>query len=382
MGHTASMPGQIPQPDARPGPAASLLLFLAIPAIASFATGCRQSGPPPRAEVHLATDLPADTVDQILRTIAAQGGPRAERIPGQHLGASVLPAPAARPAGTNSAQPARATEGTAQAAVQVEDLGDVRWDLEPSGAIAASARGELAPMPGSGEDVPDLWRDPAGTWVAVGGRAQVLLVASDRLAAHSMPVRLTALTEAWLKGKVAIAAPTGGASLAHFAALYEAWGEERMSLWRSQLRANGVQVLADDAAVHDAVARGAAVVGLLGSDRAAKAKASAAQVEVVYPNQHSIGTFVWPTALSRPRAAPHPEKAAALAEKLASRLTEQLLVAREPGFLPLRRDIPVPPGVRSATNLVVISVPPARIIAQIARRRDALAEWSKAPQRR
>jgi ABC-type Fe3+ transport system substrate-binding protein len=374
------MPGQIPQPDARPGPAASLFLFfLALPAIASLAAGCRQSAPAPPAEVHLATDLPADTVEQILRTIVAQGGPRAARIPGQHLGASVLPAAAAGSEGTSSARP-RATPGAAQAGVQAESGGDVRWDLEPYGAIAAANRGELAPMPGSGEDVPDLWRDPAGTWVAVGGRAQVLLVASDRLGAHSMPVRLTALTEPWLKGKVAIAAPTGGASLAHFAALYEAWGEERMNLWLSQLKANEVQVLADDAAVHDAVARGAAVVGLLGSDQAAKAKASAAQVEVVYPNQHSIGTFVWPTALSRPLAAPHPEKAAALAEKLASRLTEQLLVAREPGFLPLRRDIPVPPGVRSATNLVVISVAPARIIHQIARRRDALAEWTKAAQ--
>jgi ABC-type Fe3+ transport system substrate-binding protein len=351
------MPGRIPQTDARPGPAASLVLFLAIPAIASLAAGCRQSTAPP-AEVQLATDLPAETVDQILRAIAAQGGPRAARIPGQNLGASVL------------------------SGAQAENGGDVRWDLEPSGAIAAANRGELAPMPGSGDSVPDLWRDPAGTWVAVGGRAQVLLVASDRLAAHSMPARLTSLTEPWLKGKVAIAAPTRGASLAHFAALYEAWGEERMNLWLSQLKANDVRVLADDAAVHDAVARGAAVVGLLGSDQAAKAKASAAQVEVVYPNQHSIGTFVWPTALWRPRAAAHPERAAALAEKLAGRLTEQLLVAREPGFLPLRRDIPVPPGVRSATNLVVISVAPARIIRQIERRRDALVVWTKAAQRK
>jgi ABC-type Fe3+ transport system substrate-binding protein len=376
------MPGQIPRSDARPGRAASLLLFLAIAASASLATGCRQTAPPPPAEVQLATDLPAGSVDQILRSIAAQGGPRAERIPGQHLGASVLPAPPAGSEGTNPAQIARASPGAAQAEVQLKGGADVRWDLEPYGAIAAAARGELLPMPGSGEDVPDLWRDPGGTWVAVGGRAQVLLVAIDRLAAHAMPARLTALTEAWLKGKVAIAAPTGGASLAHFAALYEAWGEERMNLWLSQLKANEVQVLADDAAVHDAVARGAAVVGLLGSDQAAKAKASAAAVEVVYPNQRSIGTFVWPTALSRPRTAPHPEKAAVLAEKLASRLTEQLLVAREPGFLPLRRDIPVPPGVRSATNLVVVSVPLARIVDQIARRRDALAQWTKTAQRR
>ena len=181
---------------------------------------------------------------------------------------------------------------------------------------------------------------------------------------------------------MAIAAPTGGASLAHFAALYEVWGEARMRAWLSQLEKNAAQVLPDDAAVRLAVVQGRAVVGLLGSDEAAKAKASAAQVEVIYSNQRSIGTFVWPTALSRPRNPPHPGVASQLAERLASRITEQILVAREPGFLPLRKDIPVPPGVQSATNLIVVSVSPARIAELIEGRRDELARWAKEAQPR
>jgi len=188
-------------------------------------------------------------------------------------------------------------------------------------------------------------------------------------------VRFTALTEPWLQGKVAMTAPTGGAALAHFAALYQAWGEERMRAWLEGLRKNGVQLLDSDAAVRQAVIEGRAVVGLLGSDEAAKAAASAARVDVIYPNQRSIGTFVWPTALSRPRNPAHPEAATRLAEALADRATEQLLVAREPGFLPLRPGIPTPPGVRSAANLVVISVDPARIVEEINRRRGELASW-------
>ena len=375
------MPNLLQQVDARSGPAASLLLRLLLALGFCGAINCKQALPPPPSEVVLATDLPAATIDQILRGIAAGGGPRAERIPGQGLGAAALPktAPAAPVPLTDPTAPP-ATAPTPSTAPAPAAGGDVRWDLEPYGAVAAAARGELLPMPAAGEDVPDLWRDPGGTWVAIGGRAQVLLVATDLLGDHRAPDRFTALTAPWLKGRVAIAAPTRGAPLAHFAALYEAWGEERMNLWLSQLKANEVQVLADDAAVREAVMRGGAVVGILGSDEAAKAKASAAHVEAVYPNQHSIGTFVWPTALSRPRNPAHPAQAAVLAEKLADRLTEQLLVAREPGFLPLRKDIPVPPGVRSATNLVVISVPPARIVEQIELRRDALAAWTRSAQ--
>jgi iron(III) transport system substrate-binding protein len=236
-------------------------------------------------------------------------------------------------------------------------------------------------MPEAGKDVPDLWRDPGGTWVAVGGRAEVLLVSLDALGGRPEPVRFTALTEPWLKGKAALAAPTGGPSLAHFAALFQAWGEERMQAWLRDLERNQVQVLADDDAVRQAVVDGRAIVGILSSDEAAKAAASAARVEVVYPNQRSIGTFVWPTALSVPKSSSRIDEARKLAERLADRSTEQLLVARAPGFLPLRPGIPVPPGITSASNLVVISVDPARIVGEIARRKAQLADWTERMQK-
>src|SRR5438132_716123 len=239
----------------------------------------------------------------------------------------------------------------------------------------AVAKGELLPAPKAGSDVPPLWRDPGGAWVAVGGRAVVLLVATDELGDHGAPVRFTALTEPWLKGRVAVSSPTGGMALAHFAALYAAWGTERMDAWLKQLKANEPQVYADDDQVRQAVVSGRAIVGMVASDEAAKAAASAAHVLLVYPNQKSIGTFVWPTALSIPKSARNPEAARKLAERLADRNNEQLLVARVPGYLPLRSDIPVPPGVRSAANLVVVSVDPARIVSEIGQRKAALAAW-------
>ncbi|HTO99408.1 MAG TPA: extracellular solute-binding protein, partial [Myxococcales bacterium] len=193
---------------------------------------------------------------------------------------------------------------------------------------------------------------------------------------HDVPARFTALTESWLKGKVAIPAPTGGMALAHFAALYTAWGPDRMDAWLKQLKTNEPQLYATDADVRQAVMDGRAAVGMLSSDEAAKAAASAARVEVLYPNQKSIGTFVWPTALSVPKSARNPEAAQKLAERLADRNTEQLLVARVPGYLPLRADIPVPPGVSSASHLVVVSVDPARIVYEIGQRKASLVAWA------
>jgi len=322
---------------------------------------CKETAQPGGpAEATLATNLHPGMVDTVLNQIARNGGPRAERIAEVQAGASALPAGAGQPAPAPSQAP----------------VGDVRWDADPYGAIAAAARGELLPAPPSGADVPPLWKDPSGTWVAVGGRAVVLLVATDELGDHGAPVRFTALTEPWLKGKVALPAPTGGMALAHFAALYQAWGPERMEAWLKQLKANEPQLYDTDDQVRQAVVSGRAVVGMVASDEAAKAAASAAHVLAVYPNQKSIGTFVWPTALSVAKSAKDPDAAQRLAQRLADRSTEQLLVARVPGYLPLREGIPVPPGVRSASNLVVVSVDPARITADIAARKGALAEWA------
>lgn len=338
-----------------------------IAVLAALLAACKQSpAPAGPAEVQLSTDLHPGMVDTALGQIARSGGPRAERIAGMSAGVSALPGPAGAP-----------VPGTPPAARPPEQKGDVRWDDEPYGAIAAAARGELARAPDTAKDVPPLWRDPGGTWVAVGGRAEVLLVGTDQLGDHGAPVRFTALTDPWLKGKVALAAPTGGMSLAHFAALYQAWGTPVMEAWLRQLKANEPQIYATDEEVRQAVMSGRATVGIVSSDEAAKAAASAAHVLTVYPNQRSIGTFVWPTALSIPKNAKDVEAARRLAERLADRGTEQLLVARVPGYLPLRADIPVPPGVRSAANLVVISVDPARIVSEIALRKAALAEWTQ-----
>src|SRR5207245_9183083 len=359
--------GCSPLTSAPGGPdCAPMKLLRSVAVAAAVRAACSQPPAPQGSdEVQLSTDLNPGVGEAALTMIVRGGGPRGERIAGMHAGVSVLPGAAGAPVPGGEQTPKPAASG------------DVRWDSEPYGAIAAAAKGELLPAPKAGSDVPPLWRDPGGAWVAVGGRAVVLLVATDELGDHGAPVRFTALTEPWLKGRVAVSAPTGGMALAHFSALYAAWGAERMDAWLKQLKANEPQLYADDDQVRQAVVSGRAIVGMVASDEAAKAAASAAHVLLVYPNQKSIGTLVWPTALSIPTTARDPEAARTLAERLADRNTEQLLVARVPGSLPLRRHLPVPPGIRPAAHLVVVSVDPARIVSEIGQRKAALASWAE-----
>src|SRR5947209_8658836 len=108
---------------------------------------CKEAARPGApAEVQLSTDLNPGMVDTALGVIARNGGPRAERIGGMHAGVSSLPGSAGAPI------------PGAEQAPKPEALGDVRWDNEPYGAIAAATKGELLPAPPSGADVPPLWK--------------------------------------------------------------------------------------------------------------------------------------------------------------------------------------------------------------------------------
>jgi iron(III) transport system substrate-binding protein len=99
------------------------------------------------------------------------------------------------------------------------------------------------------------------------------------------------------------------------------------------------------------VAGGAAGFGLTGSEEAAAGAASAAALEVVYPDQDGAGCVVLPTAVALTRRGASSEAAMALLAWMAGPEAERLLVALAPGYLPLRGGVPVPIGVRPVDNL-------------------------------
>jgi ABC-type Fe3+ transport system substrate-binding protein len=78
---------------------------------------------------------------------------------------------------------------------------------------------------------------------------------------------------------------------------------------------------------------------------------SAAALEVVHPDQDGFGILVFPTAGAILKKGVSRPAALALADWLSGADAEQLLVARVPGLMPLRGDVPLPPGVKSARDL-------------------------------
>src|SRR5258708_14099308 len=86
----------------------------------AYLAACKKEAPPPKPEVQLATDLPAEAVDVISKDVARRGGPVAEHIPGLGLGATAL----AEAALTPPPPPAAADAGVALGKGQPADRGE------------------------------------------------------------------------------------------------------------------------------------------------------------------------------------------------------------------------------------------------------------------
>jgi iron(III) transport system substrate-binding protein len=165
------------------------------------------------------------------------------------------------------------------------------------------------------------------------------------------PARYRDLADPRLAGRQALAALGSGSGPVFAAALSMAWGEEGVARFLSDLARNRPLLAASDGEARALVARGAAAVGLVGSEEAAAAAASAAGLEVVYPDLSGRGTVILPTAAAITRGGSSSEAAHRLLAWMGGADAETLLVARAPGLLPLRGGVAVPVGARSVEGM-------------------------------
>jgi iron(III) transport system substrate-binding protein len=235
--------------------------------------------------------------------------------------------------------------------VLVEDPAeaDLAWFGDPVQALRQSR----LLVPGSAPDAPGVaarWKDPARRFFPVGARARVFLV-DPRAALPVQPRRLRDLADPRLAGLQAIAPPDRGEGPATFAALAVLASDEAALGLARAIGAQRPQVAPDGPGVQSLVSSGKAAFGLAGSEQAAAGAVSVSALEVVYPDQAGFGTLVFPTAAAVLLRGVENPAVHALADWLSGGDAEQLLVARTPGLMPLRVDVPLPPGVRSARDL-------------------------------
>ena len=176
----------------------------------------------------------------------------------------------------------------------------------------------------SGADIRPEFKDPRGMWAGVGLRARVIALGQPPPAFEVKS--LDDLTDPRLKGQIAIARPTAGATGAHVAALYVVWGPERAKTFFRKLHDNGIVLLGGNAEVADQVGAGSFLAGLTDSDNIANAQAHGGKLTFVVPDQARDGTLAMPTTVALVKGSPHAAAARKLIDFLLTRRTEQRLI--------------------------------------------------------
>ena len=250
---------------------------------------------------------------------------------------------------------------------------ELAWFGDPTQALAAApllVAGSAPPQP----DVAGRWKDGQGRFFPLGARARVLVV-NPRAGLAATPRHLSDLADPRLAGMQALVPFGGGEGPLTAAALAQVLGEPAaLELLRGVATARP-QLAASDVQVQALVASGKAVFGLAGSEQGAAGAVSAAALAVVYPDQDRAGALTFPTSVAVLAPGASSEAARRLAQWMASSDAEALLVARVPGYLPLRPGVPLPYGVRSALEIRSPPLDWERLAEAKRRLEPLLAAW-------
>ena len=145
---------------------------------------------------------------------------------------------------------------------------DVFWNNELLGTMDLAERGILEPYKGAGwQGIPEKFRDADGHWTGFAARMRVFIFNPNKLTADQIAAMLDGDLE-----RVAIAKPLYGTTFTHYCALWKMLGADGLKAWHRDTRARGLVELNGNAAVKDAVARGACDLGFTDTDDFFEAK--------------------------------------------------------------------------------------------------------------
>jgi iron(III) transport system substrate-binding protein len=249
---------------------------------------------------------------------------------------------------------------------------DVFWNNELVQTLHLAERGVLEEFqPSAAADIPDAFKDPQGYWTGIATRARVIVYNTRLVKADDAPRSLWDLAQPKWKGQFAIANPQFGTTRTHVAALFAVLGPEKaQELLRSWL-ANDVRIVDGNAMVKNLVARAApgaspVYVGLTDTDDVLAGQAEGEPIDMIYPDQETIGTLVIPTTVCLVRGAPHRQAAERLIEHLVSPEVVRQLAVEGSGY----RDVRAKPAAGSPT---VLEIEPGALLEQL----EASSRWTQ-----
>lgn len=165
--------------------------------------------------------------------------------------------------------------------------------------------------------------EPAFT--SFGRRERVLVVNTNHLADLPTPITLASLTNAALRGRVAVAYPLFGTTATHLLVLRERWGAAAWEDWCRALAANKPWLLDGNSLVVKVVGSGQAWVGLTDDDDVVAIGQRQGLPVAAVPLAVEEGLVI-PNTATLVRGARRPEDAARLRDWLASMPVRQRLV--------------------------------------------------------
>jgi iron(III) transport system substrate-binding protein len=219
---------------------------------------------------------------------------------------------------------------------------DVFWNNELAQTCLLAQAGVLAAYESpAAQDIPTHGKPESGLWTPVATRARVIVYNSKHLAPAEVPRSIFELADPKWRGKVAIANPQFGTTKAHIAALFATIGSNRAQQFLGELLANDVQIVDGNAMVKNLVARhdessGGVLIGLTDTDDVREGQAANEPVEMILPDQDTIGTFLCPCTVCLIEQAPHPATARALVDYLVSADVESMLCGQASGYMAIR----------------------------------------------
>ena len=254
---------------------------------------------------------------------------------------------------------------------------DVFWSGDPVRPLVLVQRELVQPyLAPNAASVPAAFRGADGTWTGSAARARVLLVNKNKVAAGEAPRSIRDLANPRWKGQCAMANPLFGTTTMHVAALFSVWGEAKAQAFLNELKANQVRIASSNGEVKRLVAAGEVAFGLSDTDDAHEALEEKAPIDVVYPDQDdALGTLIMPTSVILMKGAPHLEEAKKLVDYLVSAEVERKM-AELAAHMPLRADVPVPQGVRRASELRSMQVDYAKVASAMEANQPWLRQWS------
>jgi iron(III) transport system substrate-binding protein len=250
---------------------------------------------------------------------------------------------------------------------------DVYWANEPIRAEVLRQHGLSTPYRSPGaEGIPAQFRNADGYWTGFSARARILIVNQSL---KDKPVSVQAYTDPRFNGKAVIANPLFGTTTAHIAALFNAWGDDRVEVYLDAMRRNGVHISSSNGESADQVASGAFDFALVDSDDVHSRQIQGQPVEGIYPDQAEgdTGCFIVPNAVLLIKDGPHPETGKRLIDYLLSRATERKLAYSDAAQIPLHPGVETPPDVRRLETLKVMAVD----YAAVATKMQAIQPWLK-----